>query len=279
MSESHSWFAAFAVNSCRILPLSSTTTQRSSCTGGPGLFPFFPRFFPNADHSPAHLDWITHYARERGAVVRMLGDPAQLSSVEAGGALRLLAQDAGAVELTDLHRFSDRDEAIATIGIREGRPEALDFYLTHDRIHSGSTDAMLEAAYAAWAHDIQAGLRSLLVAQSGNDVTALNTRARRARTEAGLVTQAGIELRDGTCAGVGDLIVTRHNQRQLTSRDGNAFVKNGDTWTVERQHSNGDLTVRNIHDRRQGAAPPRLRRVTCRAGICHHGRACSGPHR
>ena len=85
-----------------------------------------------------NLDWLTHYARERGAVVRLLGDPAQLTSVEAGGVLRLLAHDAGAVELTDLHRFTDPDEANATLGIREGRPEALDFYRTHDRVHAGS---------------------------------------------------------------------------------------------------------------------------------------------
>lgn len=93
-----------------------------------------------------NLDWLTHYARERGAVVRMLGDPAQVTSVKAGGMLPLVAHDAGAVELTDLHRFTDPDEATATIGIREGQPDALDPYLSHDRVHYGSTDAMLEAA-------------------------------------------------------------------------------------------------------------------------------------
>ena len=51
------------------------------------------------------------YARERGALVRLLGDPAQLSSVEAGGALGLLAGDTNAVELTQLHRFDDPAEA------------------------------------------------------------------------------------------------------------------------------------------------------------------------
>lgn len=88
---------------------------------------------------------------------RPLGDPAQLTSVEAGGMLRLLAHDTGAVELTDLHRFIDPDESTAPIGIREGRAEALDFYLRPDRAHSGSTDAMLEAAYDAWEHDTRAG--------------------------------------------------------------------------------------------------------------------------
>ena len=94
-----------------------------------------------------NLDWLTHYARERGAVVRILGDPAQLTSVEAGGALRLLAHDAGAVELTDLHRFTDPDEATATIGIREGRPEALDFYVDPrprpDRLQRGDARSRL----------------------------------------------------------------------------------------------------------------------------------------
>jgi ATP-dependent exoDNAse (exonuclease V) alpha subunit len=204
-----------------------------------------------------NLDWLTHYARERGAVVRLLGDPAQLTSVEAGGMLRLLAHDAGAVELTDLHRFADPDEATATIAIREGRPEGLDFYRTHNRVHSGSTDAMLEAAYNAWAYDTRAGRRSLLIATSSSDVTALNVRARATRIEAGLVSTAGVELRDGTIAGVGDLIVTRRNQRQLTSRDGTTFVKNGDTWTVQRVHWNGGLTIRSKRHGKGGVRLPR----------------------
>lgn len=72
--------------------------------------------------------------------------PPRCTSVNAGGKLPLVAHDAGAVELTDLHRFTDPDEATATIGIREGQPDALDPYLSHDRVHYGSTDAMLEAA-------------------------------------------------------------------------------------------------------------------------------------
>ena len=86
-----------------------------------------------------HIDWLTQYARERGAVVRLLGDPAQLSPVEAGGMLHLLAHVVGAVELTDLHRFADPVEAAATIGIRQGRPDALDFHFEHERIRDGAS--------------------------------------------------------------------------------------------------------------------------------------------
>src|SRR4051795_3710141 len=189
------------------------------------------------------LDWVTGYARERGAVVRLIGDPAQLTSVEAGGALRLIASDTGAVELSDLHRFADPAEASATIALREGRAEALEFYRANDRISSGSADALLQAAYDAWSRDTQSGLTSLLVAGSTRDVTALNTRARLERIAAGTVTEAGVNLQDGTRAGVGDHIVTRRNHRRLTDKRAASFVKNGDTGTVTRHPQSGDLTV------------------------------------
>ena len=42
------------------------------------------------------LDRLVRIAAARGAVVRLLGDYRQLGSVESGGALRLIATDAGA---------------------------------------------------------------------------------------------------------------------------------------------------------------------------------------
>lgn len=190
-----------------------------------------------------HLDWLTSYARDRGAVVRLLGDPAQLSSVEAGGALRLLADDTDAIELTDLHRFHDPVEAEATLAIRDGRADGIEFYATHDRIRSGGRHELLEQALTAWRTDQSAGLDTLLIAASAGDVAALNTRARAARVRAGAVEDQGIELADGTTAGVGDTVVTRRNDRRLTTADARHFVKNGDTWTVHRRHPNGDLSL------------------------------------
>jgi ATP-dependent exoDNAse (exonuclease V) alpha subunit len=52
---------------------------------------------------------LLEHAEGAGAAVRLLGDPAQLASVDAGGALRLLEREAGATYLSDPHRFSDRD--------------------------------------------------------------------------------------------------------------------------------------------------------------------------
>lgn len=45
-------FALVAANTCRVRPCSSTTAQWSSWTGGPGLLPPLPRFFPKTDHQP-----------------------------------------------------------------------------------------------------------------------------------------------------------------------------------------------------------------------------------
>ncbi|MGH8882133.1 MAG: ATP-dependent DNA helicase, partial [Stackebrandtia sp.] len=191
------------------------------------------------------LDWLTDYARERGAIVRLLGDPSQLSAVEAGGALRLLVHDAGAVELTQLHRFNDPAEATATLGLRHGKTSALDFYFARHRVTEGPADAMLESGYEAWANDTRTGLDSLLIAAKGADVAALNARARMERIHAGQVEAAGEDLRDGNRAGVGDRIVTRANQRALTVSGGRDFVKNGDTWTITRRHAQGDLTVQH----------------------------------
>jgi conjugative relaxase-like TrwC/TraI family protein len=195
------------------------------------------------------LDWLTRYARERGAVVRLLGDPAQLSAVEAGGVLRLLVNDVGAVELDRLHRFHHPAEAEATLKLRNGDTTSLDFYFANDRVASGSADAMLEAAYETWANDTRNGHASLLIAATNQDVTALNTRARLERMHTGRVEPGGVDLRDGTRAGVGDHVVTRTNRRDLAVAGGRDFVKNSDTWTVQERHANGDLTVSSTASR------------------------------
>ena len=55
-------------------------------------------------------------ASERGSGVRLLGYYRQLGAVESGGALRLIANESGAVELSTLYRFANTAEAEATRG-------------------------------------------------------------------------------------------------------------------------------------------------------------------
>ena len=74
-------------------------------------------------------------------------------------------------------------------------------------------------------------------------VAELNRRARDHRLN-GDVPDAVVRLADGNHASVGDVIITRSNDRRLrlTATD---WVKNGDRWTITRIGRRGDLTVRH----------------------------------
>ncbi|MFG1879514.1 MobF family relaxase [Sphaerisporangium sp. NPDC049003] len=195
------------------------------------------------------LDRLIQIAAERGAVVRLLGDYRQLGAVESGGALRLIATEAGAVELNVLYRFDNPDEAEATLKIRVGDSAGLDFYASEDRIRSGSKQAMIEESYASWKADMLAGRTTLMAAATGVNVTALAAQARLDRVEAGQVEADGVQLHDGNLAGAGDWIVTRHNDRKLRVHRGKDWVKNGDAWSVLSRHDDGSLTVRHLDHR------------------------------
>jgi ATP-dependent exoDNAse (exonuclease V) alpha subunit len=104
------------------------------------------------------LDTAVQFAIARGASVRLIGDDQQLAAIGAGGVLRDITQTHGAVHLAELHRFTDPAEAAASLALREGKPEALNFYLDHGRIHVGDLATTTQAAFAAWVSDRSAGL-------------------------------------------------------------------------------------------------------------------------
>ena len=104
------------------------------------------------------LDRIAHLAQDAGAKVLLVGDYAQLQSVDAGGAFGLLVGDRGdAPELVDVHRFTNAWEKTASLALRHGRTEVIDTYLDHDRIHAGSSETALDAALQAWKADTDLG--------------------------------------------------------------------------------------------------------------------------
>ncbi|GAA3528306.1 hypothetical protein AFL01nite_02490 [Aeromicrobium flavum] len=201
------------------------------------------------------LDRLTGLAEAAGAKVLLVGDWAQLQSVDAGGAFNLLAKRRdNPPELTEVHRFSHAWEKIASLELRRGHAPAIATYIRHGRVHEGSTAGMLEAAYAAWRRDIAAGRSSVLVTDANQAVVELNTRARVERILDG-DTEAGAEVRlsDGTDASAGDLVITRANDRRLAADGG--WVRNGDRWRVLAVGHDGSLRVERIDQ-------PRRSRVT-----------------
>jgi conjugative relaxase-like TrwC/TraI family protein len=202
------------------------------------------------------LDTLTEQARNAGAKVVLVGDWAQLSPVEAGGAFHMLVHDRDlAPELADVRRFTHAWEKAASIDLRVGHPEAVDAYENHDKILGGERDSMLDLLYDAWQRDVAAGRHSLMIASDNDTVAALNERARAHRVAVGEARTHGIQTVSGTAIGVGDLVVTRENNRLLSC--GRGWVKNGDQWLVEEVAADGAVTVA----RTAGAGMPGGHRV------------------
>ena len=94
------------------------------------------------------LDRITAHAAEVGAKVVLIGDWAQLSAVETGGAFGMLTRHRrGVPELTDVRRFAHEWEKTASLALRHGKTSVLKTYENHGRLHDGGLDTMLDALY------------------------------------------------------------------------------------------------------------------------------------
>ncbi len=174
------------------------------------------------------------YILHRGGSVRLVGDDQQLASIAAGGVLRDIADTAGVVTLSQLMRFKDPAEGAATLALRTGDVAGLGFYLDNDRVHVGDETTVADHAYQAWSADRVAGLDSVMLAPTRDLVSTLNVRARADRLAASEKTiDRQITLGDGNQASVGDVIITRRNDRHLmiTATD---WVKNGDRWTIQK---------------------------------------------
>ncbi|MGH9076470.1 MAG: AAA family ATPase [Acidimicrobiales bacterium] len=175
------------------------------------------------------LDELVGAAGDAGAKVLLVGDWAQLSPVDAGGASGLLVADRGdlAAELVDVRRFHSDWEKTASVELRLGHEAAIDAYTGHGRVCGGDRTEMLERLYQGWKADIALGRSSLMIAADAATVAELNFRARADRVTAGAVADDGLAIADGQRVGVGDEVITRSNNRLLVT--GRRWVKNGST--------------------------------------------------
>jgi hypothetical protein len=189
------------------------------------------------------LDTAVRFALDHGASVRLIGDDQQLAAIGAGGVLRDIKQRHGALQLTELHRFTNPAEAAASLALRDGDPDALGFYFDYGRVHVGDLAKITDDAFAAWVQARSAGLDAIMLAPTRELVAELNRRARDHRLN-GAPTGQEVHLGDGNRASVGDVIITRANDRRLRL-SATDWVKNGDRWTITRIGPGGDLIVRH----------------------------------
>ena len=217
-----------------------------------------------------NLEQLVSDARTVGAHVRLIGDDRQLQAVESGGALRMIASEVGAVELTQLHRFRHTDgtrndaEAQASLALRQGD---ISWYESAGRIHSGRHEDLVDQIVRAWDADDAAGRESLMMADTNVRVAELNGLAQERRIARGQVDLgASTALRDGHDAGIGDVVVTRRVDRTLTVNGTRDCVKNGDAWTVQRIHDDGSITAARLTDERPVHLPAEYVRESTELG-------------
>jgi DNA primase catalytic core len=189
------------------------------------------------------LDQVVEFVLDRGGSVRLIGDDQQLAAIGAGGVLRDIQATHGAVQLNELVRFADPAEGAASLALRAGDPEALGFYLDNHRVHVGDLGTCADKVFDSWLTARQAGADALMVAPTRALVAELNARAQAHLRDGNRPTRT-VALADGSDAAIGDVIITRLNDRRLRT-SGTDWVRNGDRWTITGIATNGDL--RAIH--------------------------------
>ncbi|MCP4103098.1 MAG: AAA family ATPase, partial [Lentisphaerae bacterium] len=188
------------------------------------------------------LHQLATLADDRAWRVVLVGDPMQFSAVGRGGMFEYLIDTCGAIELDQVHRFSNEWERAASLQLRRGDPAVASIYDDHGRLHGGTASRMQRDALDTWDAARQAGETVLLTASTNETVAALNRTAQQRRVDAGeLDTHRHLAVGDGRLF-VGDEIVTRRNQRQLLT-DQHHMVRDRDQWTITALHRNGDITA------------------------------------
>ena len=199
------------------------------------------------------LDRVVTWCLDQGAIVRLIGDDQQLGAIGAGGVLRDIAATHGALRLDTVMRFTDPAEAAATLALRAGDSGALGYYLDHDRIHVVDPDTATTSLLTAWSADRAKGLDALMLAPTRNQVADLNHAARTTRLN-GTLPRREMILADGNAASDGDVVITRRNNRRLTTSS-TAWVRNGDRWTITHVHPDGALDVQHLKTHAQITLP------------------------
>jgi conjugative relaxase-like TrwC/TraI family protein len=175
--------------------------------------------------STTDLALILQAADRAGALVVPTGDMEQLGAVEAGGMVRMLSAHLGAVELTEVRRFTEEWEKDASLRLREGDKAVLSAYDTRGRIRGMDRERAYARATGAWLADFLRGKDTLLLAGSNAEASELARMVQQHLITLGSVQTPCAELADGNRAGTGDLVRARLNAhidadgRRLTNRD------------------------------------------------------------
>ncbi|MGN6557567.1 MAG: MobF family relaxase [Solirubrobacterales bacterium] len=183
------------------------------------------------------LGRLIAHAQEAEAKLVLIGDPAQLGEIEAGGLFAAIANRTEAIRLDEVIRHKDALERDAAKLIREGEGhEAITVYQGAERVTvSDDPAARREAMVADWWERFREGEDALMVAKRNAEVRELNILAReKMRAEAKLGSEE-IQVGEARFA-AGDQVITRINDQRLR-------VYNRERWRVAEVDANSRRLV------------------------------------
>jgi conjugative relaxase-like TrwC/TraI family protein len=167
-------------------------------------------------------------AAERvGAKVVAIGDSGQLASVQAGGWLRAVGREIGALRLTEVMRQRDPGERRALAALHDRVPDRyLDWATRAGRLDTFADPAAArDAAVVEWIDAVgEIGVeQAVMIARDNDTRRALNTAARELRSDQGQLGEQRLYGRRELA--VGDRVICRRNDALLD-------VDNGTRGTV-----------------------------------------------
>lgn len=203
----------------------------------------------------------------------LVGDHHQLQAVGRGGLFHELCQSGVAHELARIHRFREPWEAAASLLLRQGDARGLDAYFEHGRVHAGTFDEHLAMITDKWFTVAGAGKRLAVVCSTNEHVDAANAAIQQARVQCGELDAATMTpIAGGEHAAVGDVVMTRRNDRMIQTTDGEP-IRNREAWRVATVGADRSLTVSSIGGHGVAVLPSEYAREHVRLGYAatEHG--------
>ncbi|MGN6815772.1 MAG: MobF family relaxase, partial [Solirubrobacterales bacterium] len=166
------------------------------------------------------------HAQEADAKLVLIGDPAQLGEIEAGGLFSSIAARTEPVVLDEVirHRHELEREGAKLIRSGEGR-EALAIYRGAERV-TVSDDPLVrrEAMVSDWWQSYERGEDALMIAKRNAEVAELNALARERMRAEGKLGAEEIKVGEARFA-AGDQVITRINDQRQN-------IYNRERWKV-----------------------------------------------
>lgn len=210
------------------------------------------------------LDRLHRVTSAAGAKLVLVGDPAQLPEIEAGGAFRTVTRRLNPIQLVENRRQTEQWERVALDDLRSGHTAtAVGAYRRQDRIVvAEDLDDIRDRVVVDWFRSHRAGERALMIAAHRSEVDDLNHRARLHLDHAGLLGPTRLRVGGREFAEKDRIMAIGRNLYDLD-------ILNGDLGTITQLHDNGDITFHSDRTGQPRTMPGEL--VT--DGLLAHGYA------